>query len=269
MSNHRCFAAFFALISLSACTAGKRSATVTSPQVSVLSYNIHHANPPSVEGKIDMDAIAKVIADAKPDLVALQEVDVNNTRSGTTLHQAEDLAKRLGMKAFFAKGIDYGGGEYGIAVLSKFPVLETKRYALTTLPGTNGEPRALATMLVELPGGKKVLMASTHLDAQRNDSNRIVQMREVTKILSEQPYPVIVAGDMNASAGGPVINQLDAHFTRTCSDCAPTIPVVNPRRCIDFIAYTKGKFTVVSHEVIPETYASDHLPVKSILQPAF
>lgn len=269
MSNHRYFAAILLLFSLSACTAGRHAGTAASTPVTILSYNIHHANPPSVEGKIDMEAIAKVIANAKPDLVALQEVDVNNTRSGTTLHQAEDLAKRLGMKAFFAKGIDYGGGEYGIAVLSKYPVLETKRYALTTLSGTNGEPRALATMLVELPGGKKVLMASTHLDAQRNDSNRLVQMREVTEILSKQPYPVIVAGDMNAAAGGGVINQLDAHFSRTCSDCAPTIPVVNPRRCIDFIAFTKGKFTVVNHEVINETYASDHLPVKAVLQPAF
>ncbi len=210
-----------------------------------------------------------VIAEAKPDVVALQEVDVHNSRSGKDLHQAEELAKRAGMKAFFAKGIDYGGGEYGIAVLSKYPVLETKRYALTTIAGTNGEPRALATMLVRLPDGKKVLLASTHLDAQRNDSNRIVQMREVTDILSKQPYPVIVAGDMNASAGGPVINQLDAHFSRTCNDCAPTIPVINPRRCIDFIAFTKGKFTVLSHEVIKETYASDHLPVKAVLQPQF
>ncbi|WP_341842477.1 endonuclease/exonuclease/phosphatase family protein [Chitinophaga caseinilytica] len=269
MSNHLYSAALIALFSLAACTAGKQARTATATPVSVLSYNIHHANPPSVADKIDIDAIARVIADAKPDLVALQEVDVHTTRSGSGLHQAEELAKRAGMKAFFAKGIDYAGGEYGIAVLSKYPVIDTKRYALTTLAGTGGEPRALATVLVELPGGKRVLMACTHLDAQRNDSNRIVQMREVTEILSKQPYPVIVAGDMNASAGGPVIQQLDAHFSRTCNDCAPTIPVEKPRRCIDFIAYSKGKFSVISHEVIKETYASDHLPVKSILQPAF
>lgn len=269
MSNHRYFAAFLAIISLAACTAGKHSQSAKTTSVSVVSYNIHHANPPSADGKIDMDAIARVLIAAKPDLVALQEVDVHTTRSGSSLHQAEDLAKRLGMKAFFSKGIDYAGGEYGIAVLSKYPVLETKRYPLTTLAGTNGEPRSLATMLVEMPGGKKVLMACTHLDAQRNDSNRLVQMREMTEILSKQPYPVIVAGDMNAAAGGPVIAQLDAHFQRSCTDCAPTIPVINPRRCIDFIAFTKGKFAVLSHEVIPETYASDHLPVKAVLQLSF
>lgn len=234
--------------------------------INVLCYNIHHANPPSVKDKIDIPAISKVIGSTAPDIVALQEVDVYTDRSGKALHQAEALAKEHGMQYFFAKGIDYGGGEYGVAILSKYPVLETKRYPLTTLAGTNGEPRVLATALLQLPGNKRLLMACTHLDAQRSDSNRQVQIREIMGLLKDQPYPLVLAGDLNAANGTPVIDELDRHFTRTCSDCAPTIPVENPRKCIDFIAFSPGKFEVLKHVVIPEKYASDHLPVNAVLR---
>lgn len=246
--------------------AANRFVSTTTGTVNVLCYNIHHANPPSVADKIDIPAIAKVISNTAPDIVALQEVDARTDRSGKSVHQAEALAKLSGMGYFFAKGIDYGGGEYGVAILSKFPILETKRYPLTTVPGTNGEPRVLATALLQLPGNSRVLMACTHLDAQRGDTNRLVQIGEIMEILKEQPYPVILAGDLNAAAGGGVINTLDQHFTRSCDTCAPTIPVVNPRRCIDFIAFTPGKFEVLKHEVVPERYASDHLPVNAVLR---
>ncbi len=61
MSNHRYFAAFVALFSLAACKSGKQGGTAKTTSISVLSYNIHHANPPSKEkeGAIDMDAIAR------------------------------------------------------------------------------------------------------------------------------------------------------------------------------------------------------------------
>ena len=47
-----------------------------------MSYNIHIGNPPSKPGIIDMKAIIKAIKIENPDLVALQEVDVNTNRSG-------------------------------------------------------------------------------------------------------------------------------------------------------------------------------------------
>lgn len=260
------YATALSLTALAACSGPKAVTGAQQADINVLCYNIHHANPPSTKDKIDIPAIAKVIADSKPDIVALQEVDVHTDRSGKTLHQAEELARLSGMKSFFAKGIDYGGGEYGVAILSRYPILETNRYPLTTVAGTNGELRVLATALLQLPGNRKVLMACTHLDAQRGDTNRQVQIREVMDILSKQPYPVIVAGDLNAPENSSVINTLDQHFSRSCTDCGFTIPVENPRRCIDFVAFTPGKFETVSHTVIQEKYASDHLPVNAVLR---
>lgn len=78
---------------------------------------------------------------------------------------------------------------------------------------------------------------------------------------------MIIAGDFNAVPGSEVINILDTFLQRSCDDCAPTIPVKNPEKAIDFVAFRPGlDFEIISREVIPETYASDHLPVLSVLR---
>jgi endonuclease/exonuclease/phosphatase family metal-dependent hydrolase len=236
--------------------------------IRVLCYNIHHANPPSKPDVIDIAAIANVIKQQEPHLVALQEVDVRTERSGKTLHQAEELARLTGMRAQFFKAIDYGGGEYGVAILSKYPMDQVSNHPLPTAEGTNGERRTLGTAVITLPDGKKFLFAVTHLDAQRNDTNRVLQQTKIAALLKAQTLPVVLAGDMNAVAGTGSMNIHDCYFTRSCiTGCPFTIPVINPNKTIDYISYAPAeKFTVLQHKVIPETYASDHLPVFAVLQ---
>ena len=83
-------------------SARKSDSTVIAQNLRVLCYNIHHCNPPSVAGKIDVDAIARAIKAQNPDLVALQEVDVNTVRSGK-INQAALLAEKLQMNFLFCK----------------------------------------------------------------------------------------------------------------------------------------------------------------------
>jgi endonuclease/exonuclease/phosphatase family metal-dependent hydrolase len=234
----------------------------------VLTYNIHHANPPSTTTAIDIMAIANVIRQQNTDLVALQEIDVNTTRSGATLNEAAELGRLTGMKYYFAKAIDYGGGEYGVAILSKYPIESANNTQLPTAEGTNGERRTLATAVIALPDGKKVVFASTHLDAQSADTNRFLQINKIVELLQNEQNPVIIGGDFNAVPGTRIINALDAAFTRTCiTSCGFTIPVNNPNKTIDFIAYKpSNKFDVAEHKVIDEKYASDHLPILSVLR---
>nr|WP_315823812.1 endonuclease/exonuclease/phosphatase family protein [Paraflavitalea speifideiaquila] len=115
-----------------------------------MSYNIHHANPPSKAGVIDLDAIAAVINKYKPDVVALQEVDVNTKRSG--LNEAFLLAQKTKMNFYFARAIDYDGGQYGVAILSKYALSGGFTLPLPTLAGSNGEPRVLASAHIEVNG---------------------------------------------------------------------------------------------------------------------
>ena len=231
--------------------------------IRVMTYNIHHANPPSRQDYIDVKAIAQVIRRQRPDLVALQEVDVHTKRSGSMLNEAEDIAAQTGMQVYFAKAIDHDGGDYGVAILSKFPLSNSQNHKLPTAAGTKGEPRVMATAIISLRGGKKIVFACTHLDAQKADTNRVLQINAIAEILSREQLPVIIGGDFNATSDSRVITVLDKFMTRTCvNDCAFTIPVLHPDKTIDFIASTSSaKLTAVSHRVIPETYASDHLPV--------
>jgi endonuclease/exonuclease/phosphatase family metal-dependent hydrolase len=270
MNYIKIFIYFLCMVTFFSCakqvTSGKTPPDQSTQHLRVLCYNIHHCNPPSIPGKIDIDAIAKAIKLQNPDLVALQEVDVNTLRSGK-INQASLLAEKLQMNFFFAKAIDHDGGQYGVAILSKYPITEQVVHRLTTQTGTKGEPRVLATVLVNLPGGKKLKFGATHLDAQKDDTNRLLQVKDINDIAQKEKLPFIVAGDLNASPGTTPINLFDEQFTRTCENCEFTIPVVNPKKAIDFIGFKKGDpFEVISHQVIPERYASDHLPVISVLK---
>jgi len=256
------------LVAILAACAGRRQISSSSAPalIRVMAYNIHHCNPPSKPGLIDVDAIVKAIKDQNPDLVALQEVDVNTGRSGK-FNQAEEIAKKLGMSFFFAKAIDHDGGDYGVAILSKYPISETKISRLPTQASTKGEPRVLATARITLPDGNIIRFGSTHLDAQKEDTNRELQIKEINRISVDEKFPFIIAGDFNAAPGSIVINTLDQQFSRSCEPCDFTIPVINPRKTIDFIAFTpKSKFASKSTYVVPERYASDHLPVLAVLQ---
>ncbi|RYZ56618.1 MAG: endonuclease [Chitinophagaceae bacterium] len=239
-----------------------------SKTISILSYNIHHVNPPSKPGVIDLAAIANVIKQQNVDVVALQEVDVHTNRSGASLHQAEELARLTGMQAYFAKAIDYDGGEYGVAILSRYPMENMKNNPLPTDDNTKGEHRTLATATIVLPGNQKFVFACTHLDAQRDDVNRQLQIKKILELLQKESLPVVIAGDFNALPTSSVIQQLDRFFTRSCVVLCPyTIPEMAPNRTIDYIAFTPAKnFAVLSHSVIDESYASDHRPVKAVLQ---
>ena len=125
----------------------------------------------------------------------------------------------------------------------------------------------MATALVTLAGGQKIRFGSTHLDAQKSDINRLLQVKDVNAIAKLEQLPFIIAGDLNSIPGSAAIDLFDEQFTRTCNDCEFTIPVIKPKSAIDFVGFAKGSpFEVLSHQVIPERYASDHLPIVSVLK---
>lgn len=231
----------------------------------IMSYNIHHANPPSKKGIIELEAIIETIKAEDPDLVALQEIDADTQRSGKG-NQAQLIGDALGMHVFFGKTINFENGEYGVAILSRFPILDSRIYRLPTVAETNGEPRVLATIDIELPDGRQIRFGSTHLDAQKADTNRLVQVQRIVEIAGKVKMPFVVAGDFNAAPGSAVIDILDNGLKRTCDNCAPTIPAKAPKKAIDFIAFrSDSRILVIEHRVIGQAYASDHLPVLSVL----
>lgn len=259
----------FALIISFSCS-NKIAPTTSKPftgTLKVMAYNVHHCEPPSKPGVIDLDAIVNVINRENPDLIALQEIDVNINRSGK-INQASEIARKAGYPSFyFSKAIDYDGGDYGVLILSKYPLSEMETHRLPTEASTKGEPRVFSLATVTLPGGKKIKFGSTHLDAQREPTNRILQANEISRVTSSIHLPLIIAGDFNAVENSDVMQIIKSKFTLSCSGCAPTIPQINPTKTIDFIGFRPGNvFEVLSHKVVQEPYASDHLPVVAELR---
>lgn len=234
--------------------------------IKVMTYNVHHCNPPGKPGIIDVNAIAAVIKKQNADIVAVQEVDVNTNRSGK-MNEAEQLARKAGYPSFFfAKAMDFNGGQYGILILSKHTLTDTKTYRLPLDAVNGGEQRLLVTAKAVLPGGRTFLFGCTHLEAY-NKTSRELQVKEICRIAAETSLPFIVAGDFNSTEGSEAINMLDQLFSRTCNNCPPTFGEDGKTGAIDFITFTpKEAFSVSSHKVVQDTTASDHMPVVAELQ---
>ncbi len=251
----------FSIAFLGGCAIKAKKEPSTLANLKVLSYNIHHANPPSKPNLIDIDAIVGVIKSADVDLIGLQEVDNGTARSGHK-NQAKLIADKLGYQYRYFKAIDHDGGEYGLAILSR---LSIDTSILVQLPQkVVAEKRILAAVQLTV-GGQPVIFATTHLDATRDPINRQVQIEHIVDYFKSEKKAVILCGDLNAVPDSKVIQTLDNAFRRSCVEgCEHTVPQIQPRRTIDYIAVKNANWTVVSHHVLAESYASDHRPVKVI-----
>ena len=235
----------------------------------VMTYNIYGARATSPANAADLDALAEVIRRQNPDFVTLNEVDVFTNRTGKDVHQACDLAEKLGMEWHFSKAIDRDGGEYGDAVLSKYPILEKRSYRLPCAAEQPGEDRALCVIRVQIDG-KDLYVASTHLDHLSGDASRLVQANEIRRIRdTELDGDLILAGDLNAIPSSNVIATMTSFLTNTGPIDQYTFPSDDPSRKIDYIMYAPIEHfgvqncTVVSRsdQQVDGVDASDHRPV--------
>ena len=160
-----------------------------------MTYNVHHCE--GVDGKLDISRIAIIIKKQNCDLVALQEIDRGTSRS-QQVDQLDKLAELTEMKPFFGKAIDYGGGEYGVAVLSKLPVIEHKTWRLPS--GAKREQRVALEVIVQPTDSEAFVFVCTHLDHTSGENDRAKQTETLRKLFGNGPRPAILAGDFNATA---------------------------------------------------------------------
>lgn len=229
----------------------------------IMSYNIRIASPPSTNWKgTDLAAIAAVINKNRPDIVALQEVDAYTKRSGLESHQARDLAELTGMYYFFAKAVDRSEGDYGVAILSRFPIKKSKGYRLPVSPGSEGEIRGLALIVANV-NNTDIVFISTHLD-HLTDKDRLVQTEKMLEIISlHKDYPVIVGADFNMEPDNKVMEVIRKELTG-CTFCPLTFPQINTNTTIDYIMLNDKaaqKLKLLNYYTVKEDYASDHLPL--------
>src|SRR5690606_27998305 len=140
--------------------------------------------------------IARVIRSVEPDLVALQEVDKKVKRT-QGIDQPAELARLTKMHVVFGPNIELQGGEYGNAVLSRFPIARHKHHLLPNID--ESEQRGVIVAEINLPGTNPPLMLyATHLDFREDDRERLASAKAINDLVAKHPErPALLAGDLN------------------------------------------------------------------------
>jgi len=221
----------------------------------VMAYNVKHGQ--GMDRRIDLSRVAGIIRAHQPDVVTLQEIDVECRRSGG-VDQAAALGELCGMQHVFGAFMDYDGGQYGMALLSRLPIIEVRNHQLP--PGA--EPRSALAARIRLgEDGPDVVVVGIHF--YRTPAERLAQARALAAVYRQEQAPVILAGDFNSERQGPVLQFLEQQWLNPDkSGAAGTFPSRWPSREIDFVLLRpKHAFTVKRHLVIAEAVASDHRPL--------
>ena len=244
-------------------------------------WNVLHGRS-LADGVADVRLLAECCASLGADVLALQEVDRDQPRSGGTDHAAA-VAEAMGavdwrfVPALYgtpgetwrrADDVDPGGTAYGIALFSTLPVSEWRVLRLPRMPrvglpmpfpGTRrwhwvpDEPRVAVCARVAAPFGD-VTIAATHLSFV--PAWNAWQLRRVVSQLQRLPGPYLLMGDLNIP--GP----LPRLFARwKCLARGGTFPSHQPHAQLDHVLASPGiELRSTSYE-IRELPLSDHRAV--------
>jgi endonuclease/exonuclease/phosphatase family metal-dependent hydrolase len=244
-----------------------RRSRKTRVSIRVMTYNVHSCI--NMDGKISPARIAKVIAHYDPDIVALQELDVKRSRTGE-IDQAQVIAEELEMECHFSPAIEIEEGQYGNAILSRFPLRLVRAGALPTLEHLpNLEKRGVLWTEITV-NGREIQLFNTHFGLRHKE-----RLAQGDALLGpewlghpDRCNPTIVCGDFNAQPHSRVCRKIRRSF----NDAQILLDDHRPQRTF-FGRYPIGRIdhVFVSPEIIvhgvevPRTaltlVASDHLPL--------
>jgi endonuclease/exonuclease/phosphatase family metal-dependent hydrolase len=253
-------------------------------EIRVITYNIHKGE--GMDGKTDLLRIAKVLLSERPDIVALQAVDQNTGRS-KGLDQAAAMGKLMGMKAVFSRAIEFNGGAYGNAVLTKLPVRseETVKLKLFEQPNPErAEQRALQVVELGEKGSPGLLVLCTSLDYRPTNDERMASAKTINELIRKRGDELaILAGTLNFYPGFDVprefakewkiagVDSEGAKFLAEGIGKGPrfqaTYPSDRPTFSANYImCRPAARWQVVELRVIEEKVASNHRPVLAVLR---
>jgi endonuclease/exonuclease/phosphatase family metal-dependent hydrolase len=222
----------------------------------VMTFNIHSAF--SRAGRLDPEAIARVIDARQPDVVALQEVSRGWLIDGS-VDLVDWLARRLGMQVVFAGTAD---PIWGNAILSRTGFLD---HGSAPLPVAGTLlPRGFLWAHVDLGLEQPVLVVATHLHHIPEESApRLAQIPVLLDFWGNDKHTVLM-GDLNSEPTGPEMELiLDAGMVDAWSEAGQgpglTWPADQPFQRIDWV-WLSPDLQAVSAETAEST-ASDHRAV--------
>lgn len=222
----------------------------------IASYNIHSSV--GMDGRRKPSRIAEVIKQLGCQIIALQEVD-NQPGDHDESMQLEYFCKVLEMRAVPGLRMVRKTGEYGNALLTRFPILDVQ-YRELDYPSC--EPRGAIDVHLDIHG-RRVRVIAAHLGLRR--AERKYQWAQILREVDEESeVPTFVLGDMNEwYRGAQTLKEAHRLFGEPPAPAAfpsfwPMLALtriwVRPRKAIESIDVYRSELARV---------ASDHLPVKA------
>lgn len=163
------------------------------------------------------DAVAKGIADLKPDIIGLVEVG-----GEVSLNDLRARLSKLGREYPYHRVLEREGEERALAVLSRHPIVQDRSTADYPLYGEQNRKmlRGILDVVVKAPDGRLFRIIGAHLKSHVADdeaaADSLRQREAITlsmylqKITREQPgIPTLVYGDWNDGPGTPAIRQVE------------------------------------------------------------
>lgn len=217
------------------------------------SYNIMHAG-----NNTDLKKIAANIKNNGIEIVGLQEVDNNTKRSGK-VNQVKRLSELTGYKYYkFFKAITHDGGEYGTAILSKYPIEESKKINLSS---GSAEQRVLGYTKINV-NGTMINFFVTHLsyDGEGGGSSRSKQFSEIAAELAKYDN-FVLSGDFNTRNLDEYNVIEGSALVNTKEDPKVTYP--DGRSPLDNLVYSTENWKLGVINVVTDSY-SDHYMIHSM-----
>jgi len=243
----------------------------------IMTYNVHRCV--GTDGRLDVGRVAEVIARQRPDIVALQEVDVGRART-RHVDQAHELAHRLDMAFHFNAALTIEEEQYGDAILTRLPERRIKSAPLPGHPGHRAfralEPRGALWLAITVDG-REVQVINTHLGLVPAEQAAQAAALAGHDWLGHPDCraPAILVGDLNAVVGSRALRRLTARLQDARWLARPprglgrlgglwaTFPSRMPLAPIDHILVSHG--VTVSALDVPRdrltAAASDHAPL--------
>jgi endonuclease/exonuclease/phosphatase family metal-dependent hydrolase len=224
--------------------------------VRIMTYNLH--NGFNTKGYLGMEALASVIEESQPDIIAFQEVSRGWVISGR-LDMLTWLSQRLDMPYISGPTAD---PLWGNAILSRYPILEYDNYELP--PRDLFILRGFTVALIDIGGGERLQVIATHFHHLEEDSAVRQQQSPVILDFWAGADSTIILGDLNAEPDSPEIilfegaGLIDA-AAQVSSSPANTFDSVDRYQRIDYIWVSPD--LVVEEVFVPGPTTSDHLPV--------
>lgn len=222
-------------------------------KIRIMTYNIHRGRDKI--GNNNLKNISKLIEYYDVDIVGLQEVDKNVSRTNFE-DQLKILAEELSMYYYFGSNKSFLKGEYGNGVLSKYPLQSPENIIFQ-----GREPRGLLKTSILLGNNKKMNFMVTHLGLDIEERQK--QFNNVLNYIDVYDENLVLVGDFNVLDNDPNIMKIQKHLNdvgeKTINRYVNTLNIFRNEHRIDYVFVNK-RMQIKKYKVEKVQY-SDHFPI--------